>query len=338
MEAKIIRSPRWVRVSRRLGASKAASWLLEGRPIVFMYHGVAEDPLPNLKFTSRHAFLKHLEIVERDFNVVPLSDVLRFIVDGQTLPPRAVALTFDDGYRNVLEVAAPELARRGMRATIFVCSSAWHGTGGLLWFDEVDAIIVGATRRVPFNVAGQAYDPVAEPNAYALADAVKRRLKRVPQSVRNEAIAGLRKTLVSDPSVERPMALANPAELRRLEELGVELGGHTAHHVVLAAEDEDTQRREIFDDFRALTELRGGRAPIAFAYPNGRRADIAPSSLRLVREAGYRLAVFTEEAVVSRRNDPFLIPRIPAGYLESYSGGDVPGTLYLRFGIAPRRS
>lgn len=134
------------------------------------------------------------------------------------------------------------------------------------------------------------------------------------------------------------MALANPAELRRLEELGVELGGHTAHHVVLAAEDEATQRREIFDDFRALTELRGGRAPMAFAYPNGRLTDIAPYTTGLAREAGYRLAVVTEESVVSRKNDPFLIPRIPAGYLESYSGGDVPGTLYLRFGIAPRRS
>jgi peptidoglycan/xylan/chitin deacetylase (PgdA/CDA1 family) len=306
--------------------------------MVFMYHGVAEDPLPNLKFTSRHSFLKHLDVLERHFNVVPLTDVLRFIEDGHPLPRHAVALTFDDGYRNVLEVAAPELARRGMRATIFVCSSAWRGVGGLLWFDEVDAIIVGATRRVPFVVAGQRYDPAAEPNAFALADAVKRQLKRLPQSLRNEAIAALRETLVSDPSEERPMALANPAELRRLEELGIELGGHTSHHIVLAAEDEDTQRREIFDDFRALTELRSGRPPEAFAYPNGRRADITPSSLRLAREAGYRLAVFTEEAVVSRRNDPFLIPRIPAGYLESYSGGDVPGTLYLRFGIAPRQS
>ena len=131
------------------------------------------------------------------------------------------------------------------------------------------------------------------------------------------------------------MALADAAELRRLEELGVELGGHTAHHVVLAAEDEATQRREIFDDFRALTELRGGRAPQAFAYPNGRLTDIAPTTTSLAREAGYRLAVVTEESVVSRKSDPFLIPRIPAGYLESYSGGDVAGTLYLRFGIMP---
>ena len=132
------------------------------------------------------------------------------------------------------------------------------------------------------------------------------------------------------------MALANPAELMRLEALGVELGGHTAHHVVLAAEDEATQRREIFDDFRALTELRGGRAPETFAYPNGRRSDIGASSARMAREAGYRLAVFTEAAVVSRKDDPFLIPRIPAGYLGAYSGGDVAGTLYLRFGVKHR--
>lgn len=61
-------------------------------------------------------FARQLDVLAASARVVPLADV----VSGSASGRGAVAITFDDGYRGVLEVAGPMLAERGMPATIFV--------------------------------------------------------------------------------------------------------------------------------------------------------------------------------------------------------------------------
>lgn len=52
--------------------------------------------------------------------VVPLSAVVERLHQNQTLPAKAVAITFDDGYESVYRCGWPILAQRGFPATVFV--------------------------------------------------------------------------------------------------------------------------------------------------------------------------------------------------------------------------
>lgn len=61
----------------------------------------------------------------RGFHGVALRDVVASWTGGPALPPQAVALTFDDGFRSVLEVAAPALEEAGFRATVFAVAGHW---------------------------------------------------------------------------------------------------------------------------------------------------------------------------------------------------------------------
>ena len=54
------------------------------------------------------------------FRALSLRDVLARLRRREALPPRAFALTFDDGYRSVYAEAFPVLARYGMSATVFL--------------------------------------------------------------------------------------------------------------------------------------------------------------------------------------------------------------------------
>jgi peptidoglycan/xylan/chitin deacetylase (PgdA/CDA1 family) len=58
-------------------------------------------------------------LVEYQANVLGLNDAVQGLCSG-SLPPRAVALTFDDGYTSVAEKAWPILKARGLPATLYV--------------------------------------------------------------------------------------------------------------------------------------------------------------------------------------------------------------------------
>ena len=69
-------------------------------------------------------FRRHLDTLETwGAAVLPLDAAVAALRAG-SLPPRAVALTFDDGYASVVETAWPLLRERGMPATLFVVTAS----------------------------------------------------------------------------------------------------------------------------------------------------------------------------------------------------------------------
>ena len=86
----------------------------------------------------------------------------------------------------------------------------------------------------------------------------------------------------------------------------VEIGGHTVSHCCLERLTLDAQHREIAQNKIDLENLCG--VPVrVFYYPNGSLSARTP---RLVEEVGYSCACSSTDGTVSKRTDPFLIPRI----------------------------
>lgn len=82
-------------------------------------------------------FRAHLDALEAaDARVLPL-DVAVARLRAGTLPERAVALTFDDGYASVVETAWPMLKERGLPATLFVVTGSLVGPMRF-WWDEAE--------------------------------------------------------------------------------------------------------------------------------------------------------------------------------------------------------
>jgi peptidoglycan/xylan/chitin deacetylase (PgdA/CDA1 family) len=87
---------------------------------VLMYHKVNDIP-ENPTTIPVGLFDEQLtELAELGYRVVDLDAVLDHYTLGAELPERAVLITFDDGYRDTLENAAPVLHKHGYPAVIFV--------------------------------------------------------------------------------------------------------------------------------------------------------------------------------------------------------------------------
>ncbi len=95
----------------------------------------------------------------------------------------------------------------------------------------------------------------------------------------------------------------------------IEIGGHTHTHPRLSALNEDAQRRELVKNQTQLAELCG-KTPRLFAYPYGQENDFNETSVRLVREVGYRGAACTTAGILSRGSDLWRIRRIDVHQLE----------------------
>jgi peptidoglycan/xylan/chitin deacetylase (PgdA/CDA1 family) len=99
-----------------------------GRLSILIFHRVLARPDPlSPDEPDVVEFEAQMRWVRSWFNVLPLGAAIDRLYAG-TIPPRALAITFDDGYADNEELAAPILARLGLSATFFI-STGYLGGG-----------------------------------------------------------------------------------------------------------------------------------------------------------------------------------------------------------------
>lgn len=273
---------------------------------VMLFHKVPTlaDPLASTELNLAH-FEQILDFVEAHATVVPLAEASSALKRG-TLPPRAVALTFDDGYAEWIENVIPALRRRQMPATFYVTTGQFEG--GVLWHER----ILSAVRALPAHGASlppgiDGYTDLDLPGCRErLVEHLQQRLKYAPLGQRLEAIAHL------EAQACRPLVLPpgfDAGAVRTLHSQGFEIGAHTVHHPILNECTAQQARAEIADSKAELEAIIGG-AVTSFAYPNGRPGlDFSREHVDMVRAAGYRTAVTTSRGAGTASSDPLQLPR-----------------------------
>jgi peptidoglycan/xylan/chitin deacetylase (PgdA/CDA1 family) len=99
---------------------------------ILCYHRVG--PQTNLMIMPRETFAAQMEYLARNrYNVIRLADLPDFLSGKRALPPRAVAITFDDGHVSSYQHAYPILRKHGFAATFFVYTDFLGGGEGLTW-------------------------------------------------------------------------------------------------------------------------------------------------------------------------------------------------------------
>lgn len=108
-----------------IGVTRFAAWYHRHRVVFLCYHGVTRQPTrhtndPTGLHVNEKRFAAQLDFLQRHYHVISLSDYINARRDGVRLQPYSAVLTFDDGFRNFLTVAAPLLTTRRMTATVFL--------------------------------------------------------------------------------------------------------------------------------------------------------------------------------------------------------------------------
>ncbi|MGA9761404.1 MAG: polysaccharide deacetylase family protein [Gaiellaceae bacterium] len=152
--------PRWLYPAKAaLTRTRSLAWLARTHGKIanhslriLFYHRVADES--DELAVGRDRFGRQMELLaEKGFCVVDIPEAVRLLGSGE-LPPRTIALSFDDGFRDVAENALPVLAEHGFRATVFVATAVTDGRASFSWYarqppllewDEIAALDRGAT-------------------------------------------------------------------------------------------------------------------------------------------------------------------------------------------------
>jgi peptidoglycan/xylan/chitin deacetylase (PgdA/CDA1 family) len=274
--------------------------------VVLGYHNVeATACFPAAPGTGTRALRQQLKVLRKIANIVPLEDALEKMARGRPLPRRAVAITFDDGYRDNLTIAGPLLRHLGVPATCFLVPDILSGTVSPWWEELAWALsesragcIEWCDRRIPLQTRSERRSAFRELSSV---------LKGM-NSERREAAVGQLVTAADPRKPYRP-------DLHFLDWEGAErlrdymaIGSHSLRHAILSCEEAQAQQEDLVAARRQLSDRLGVEINL-LAYPNGSRADYNGNTLEAAAHAGYAFGVTTEPGWNTSATHPYEIRR-----------------------------
>ncbi|MDD5276202.1 MAG: polysaccharide deacetylase family protein [Methylovulum sp.] len=272
---------------------------------ILIYHRVLDAPdFMRPGEVDKHAFTWQVALLARYFNVLPLNEALARLQRG-TLPARAVCITFDDGYADNYTNALPILKQFNLSATFFIASGFLNG--GRMWNDTlIEAVRNFKLPEMDLTAIGLGrFDVSSHSKKYQAAAQIIQQIKYLPSAQRSKYSA-----YIAGQSDNLPDKLMMTTEqLQALHQSGMEIGGHTVTHPILAMLDNEAAWQEIIKNKVELecllnTSLR------YFAYPNGKPGqDYQPQQLKMVKDAGYEAALSTQSSVAHDATDHWQLPR-----------------------------
>lgn len=284
--------------------------------LILGYHRVAVSPYDPFGLCVQPQHLaEQLEIIAQYATPISLEGMWAGLQAG-TLPRRAIAVTFDDGYAEVLAAAAPLLAHHNIPATVFVTTGS---LGHPFWWDELTYLILASPclpDSLELSIKGDSVRwSVTHPRYLSLnkdTDSPRRNLLHtlynhlVPLSLdeRNLLLAELRQwTGCTSSPRERSLT---PDEIITLNQHQlISLGAHTVTHPWLPHLPAAAQQAEIQGSKHTLETVLGQPVTL-FSYPHGQANQ---DTRRWVGQAGFALACASENGVVWRGRDPYFLPR-----------------------------
>jgi peptidoglycan/xylan/chitin deacetylase (PgdA/CDA1 family) len=295
--------------------AKNSRWRSQ-RLLILCYHGIALEEehkwIPSL-YMHPDLFEQRLRALRTGkYAVLPLGEAVERLYRDD-LPPKSVAITFDDGTYDFYAQAYPRLKDYGFPATVYqttfycdyrqpvfhlICSyMLWKRRGLVVKAAGVAGIREALDLRTP---AGR-----GETLNHLVAFTKNEKLS---EEQKNELAASLALALDLDyPDLvgKRILQLMRPEEISRLAAEGIDFQLHTHRHRTPL--DERLFLREIQDNRRRLTEMIGGPATSHFCYPSGvYHLEFLP----WLQKEGVISATTCEPSLASLGDSPLLLPRL----------------------------
>jgi peptidoglycan/xylan/chitin deacetylase (PgdA/CDA1 family) len=299
------------------GLFRHALSLVQPGVVVLRYHSVQEKPdtvLNSIGVGITHSsdlFIKQMELLAKDYTPVSLDDVLAYLRKDKTPPPRAVAITFDDGFVDNYEIAKPILDHYGIPATFYVTVSSleaphppWYIRLRHAFFTTSLKTWVGRDTMREFSLTD------AQARNYALVNACEECAKLAGRA-QDEAVSVIEEKLAVSSFAPNPSLMLNWEQVKSIHGSGHLIGSHTMTHPNMAyVKDLNLLQTELSLSKQIIENYLG--APVShFSYPSPMlEPHWSEQTIDACRRAGYLTATTCTSGKVRIGDNPLAIKRM----------------------------
>ena len=277
-----------------------------GRLSILIFHRVLAHRDPVLNWDPDAAeFEQIIRWLKEWFNVLPLDQAITRL-NEHSLPPRAAAITFDDGYADNFTVAMPVLQSHGLTATFFIATG--YLDGGRMWNDSIIETVrhCGKTK---LDLSGEGLGVHELNSAAAVRQAIMSILNAVKYREPPERLKAVDYLAsVAGGSLPSDLMLTS-RQVKMMRRAGMSIGAHTVTHPILARQKPAEVYTEMIESKRFLESLLQERVGL-FAYPNGKPSlDYRAEDVEIIRSLDFDAALTTAWGVADAASDRMQLPR-----------------------------
>ena len=298
-----------------------------GKLLVLTYHRVLEQYDPIIDEVDAVQFTQQMETLAEYFNVVSLAEGVERLQSG-TLASGSVCITFDDGYRDNFDVALPILNALKLPATFFVATG--YLGNGIMWNDVIiESIRTTSLQEINLSEFGLGVRKIN--NVEARIQLVETLLGEWKyQAVHDRDCLARRVQELAGVKLDQRIMMTKQ-EVQELSKSGMEIGGHTINHPILACSDLDEAITEITSCKNELESMIGKEVKF-FAYPNGRsEKDYFSDHADAVKNAGYVAALTTNDGYVNQDANLYELPRVSIDHVTKFKFGVSLARGYIQY-------
>lgn len=288
---------------------------------IFLFHGVIEEHKYTVRnYTRKHVlacdFAKIIRDLRKHGAPVSMDQVIGHARAGERLPPKAFAITFDDGFANNASIAAPILADCQVPATFYV-TTGFIEANAMSWIDRIEYCLECASSgelSLPWSATNAHFS--SPEHKIEILGHIRWHVKRSPTLDVEDLVADIFRQTSVQPIVSSTDPLDQKLswqEVRQLSENPLfAVGGHTHTHAILSFLPQDELEREITTCLSRLSDL-AQVAPRHFSYPEGLRHCYNDNVIATLKANGVECCPTAENGVNSCGEDLFHLRRIMVG-------------------------
>lgn len=283
--------------------------------IILMYHSIINSK--NRRFIDPayamgiDEFDRQMKFLSKHRHVISMDDLSKKLAEGKTPKRGTVVITFDDGYLDNYELAAPVLKKYGLPATIYL-ATAYISRGESQWIDQLYSIFQSRTRHIlSLEIMGthEVFNLRKKRELRKAHSVLVSQLIESDQKTRTFLLSHTRSEL--KPSHNDPLSTLNWDDIKEMVHRysNIEIGAHTNEYMSLTTMDRNSIIQDIATCKRVI-ESQLGCSPKHFTYPYGRSNSEVRS---IVKSMNFKSAAITDPAsLIDKNSNLFSLPRLDA--------------------------
>ena len=258
------------------------------------HHTVSDHPLEHIRhlysYKNSAQFEKDLDYLLRNFNPVSVGDLVEATQNGRQLKKGGFLLTFDDGFREVADIIAPMLKRKGVPAIFFI-NPAFIDNKDLFYRCKISMLIGAIKARKWSTQTLQEFTSILKLPISATLEELVHQLKQIDQT--NAALLNQLAPIVEidfNAYLEKQQPFLRSEQLNVLVESGFSLGGHSWDHPyyrLLSLQDQVDQTNRSLE----FLHERYGMSSSLFSFPHDDRA-VDSSYFHAMEHSGHAPALY----------------------------------------------